>query len=78
MKIPSALSKGLDEDQMKRLEAELKGALLVKILRRELGSRIEQSYKAEETVDSDSFGVYLKGVGERRGYRQILNLLPEE
>jgi predicted methyltransferase MtxX (methanogen marker protein 4) len=80
MKFPVALIKDLDEDQMKQLGAEIRGSLLAKCLRKFLREEIERSYRAEEQLDQshDALPFYLKEVGERRGYRQVLHMILEE
>lgn len=80
MKLPVALVKGLDDTEIKRLVEELKHSVLARELRRVLKEEIERSYRAEEQVsqNNDQLPFYLKEVGERRGYRQILHLILEE
>lgn len=76
MKIPAAFSKGLTEKQIESLERELKNSVLAKLLRAELQRRIELAYKEDET-EARTLEDIFTNVGERRGYRQILNLIPE-
>ena len=78
MKIPAHLSKGLDANELEQLERELKSSILAKKLRKTVKGRIEALYKEEEYATTDSLNEYLKVLGERRGYREILNLIPEE
>lgn len=78
MKLPSRLIKGLSKEQTDQLERELKSSLLAKQLRKALKEDIESLYKQEEFNDTAEFNQYVKALGERRGYRAILNLIPEE
>lgn len=78
MKIPAQLSKGLTAEQRKNLEHDLKSSILVKQLREILTERMEGLQIAEEMIDAEINQIY-SIVGQRRGYRQILNLItPEE
>lgn len=78
MKMPASLVKGLSEEEIKQLERDLKSSVLAKRLRQTLKGRMEALYKEEEYASTDSMNEYLKVLGERRGYREILNLIPEE
>lgn len=80
MRLPVALTKGLEEAQVKQLVTEIKSSVLARQLRKVLREEIERSYRAEEIVSegNDNTSFYLKEVGERRGYRQILHMILEE
>lgn len=80
MKLSVALTKGLTEDEIKTLAHEIKESILARVLRKFCKEQIELSYKVEEssTMDQDYLPLYLKEVGERRGYRQVLHLILEE
>lgn len=78
MKIPVQLSKGLSNEQLGLLETQLKSSLLAKQLRKVILKNIESSYEEEESLLDANPSSYLKAVGERRGYRHVLNLLPED
>jgi hypothetical protein len=80
MKISATLTRGLTDEQVAELAREIKHSLLAKVLREFLQKEIELSYRAEEnvTTDHDNLPFYLKEVGERRGYRQVLKLILEE
>lgn len=80
MRLSSHLSKGLTEEQQKQLANEIKHSVLAEALRGVLREEIERSYRAEEQVTggNDDLPFYLKEVGERRGYRQILRMILEE
>lgn len=75
-KIPAQLSKGLTEQEQERLAAELKSSLLAKKLRASLQERLEESYRTEE--QEVELSAVFKAIGERRGYRSVLKLLPED
>lgn len=78
MKIPVQLSKGLTTEQKKQLESELKNSLLVKQLRAVIQERLLQLEIAEEMIDAQIYQIY-SIIGQRRGFRQVLNLIdPEE
>lgn len=79
MKI-TRLARGLTESEVQQLASEVKTSLLAKTLRAFLRDEIERSYRAEEQVSesNDTLPFYLKEVGERRGYRQILHMILEE
>lgn len=76
MKIPAQLSKALTEAQKKELESNLKSSVLAKQLRKYLEDGIKAVEIAEEQIAAEPNAV-LALLGQRRGYRQILNLLPE-
>jgi hypothetical protein len=80
MRLNSSLTRGLDEAEISKLANEIKHSVLAKQLREFLRKEIELSYRAEEqvTAEHDNLQFYLKEVGERRGYRQVLNLILEE
>ena len=75
MKINTLLTRGLTEEQINTLQGEIKHSLLAKVLREFLQDEIEKSYRIEEVSDTESLPLYLKEVGERRGYRQLLKLI---
>lgn len=74
------LARGLTDEQVQQLATDIKHSLLARVLRQFLQEEIERSYKAEEQVSetNDTLPFYLKEVGERRGYRQVLHLILEE
>jgi len=76
VKLPSALAKGLSEDQLTQLESELKHSLLGKQLRKYLSEKIVNAEIKEEQVAHEGIGALASQVGERRGYRLVLNQLP--
>jgi hypothetical protein len=80
MKLAATLTKGLTEEEVKTLAREIKDSILARALRKFCREQIELSYKVEEasTMDQDYLPLYLKEVGERRGYRQVLHLILEE
>lgn len=75
--IPASLAKRLSDSEVKRLESDLKNSILAQELRREIQHRIEMTYVDEEQVNIPESEIY-KQIGERRGYRSILKLLPEK
>ena len=77
MKIPVQLSKGLTEDQIKELESNLKHGVLAKQLRNYLKDGVKAMELGEESFDVSKSQLYSL-IGQRRGFRQILQLLPEE
>lgn len=82
MRLSTHLTRSLTDEQIKLLSSEIKSSLLAKCLREFLKAEIERSYRAEEVASSslnaEQLPLYLKEVGERRGYRQVLNLILEE
>ena len=78
MKIPAVLSKGLDDAKLKQLESDLKHSILGRQLRKVLNEKIESNYEHEEQVIDQFPNAIYSAIGERRGYRQVLKLLPEE
>lgn len=80
MRLSLSLTKNLSDDEVKRLAEEIKHSVLAKAMRRFLREQIELSYRSEEAADTsqEHYPLYLKEVGERRGYRQVLHLIPEE
>ena len=78
MKLPSSLTKGLKDEQIQELENQLKSSRLAKQLRAWLEAEIVRCEIREEEVDFSVATQLAKQVGERRGYRRVLNLLPEE
>jgi len=80
VRLSSLLTKGLSEAQEKQLADEIKHSVLAAALRGAIREEIERSYRAEEQVTggNDDLPFYLKEVGERRGYRQILRMILEE
>jgi hypothetical protein len=77
VKLPSGLAKGLSEDQLKQLESELKHSLLAKQLRKYLAEKMTNAEIKEEQVCSEGIAALASQVGERRGYRLVLNQLPQ-
>jgi len=77
MKIPAQLSKGLSKEEVEQLENNLKHSVLARKLREYLQSAIEHMEITEESIDAELYQIY-SIVGQRRGFRQILNLLPEK
>ena len=76
MKIPAQLSKGLSKAEQSELESQLKG-LLARQLRKYLNDAMTTLEVTEEAIDIEPNQIY-SIVGQRRGYRHILNLLPED
>lgn len=76
MKLPAQLTKGLTAESQKELERELKSGTLARVLREHLKSSMETLEITEEAIDISIDQIY-SIVGQRRGYRHILNLLPE-
>lgn len=78
MKLPAQLSKGLSENELKQLESFLKRAK--KYLKPWLEDSIEKMIYSEEVLMEDGLSpdqiAYL--LGRRRGYRDVLGLLPED
>ena len=74
-KVPVSLAKKLSASELKSLESELKSSTLAKELRRVIRELIETSYKQEESGQLEDYALT---VGERRGLRMVLNLLPEK
>jgi hypothetical protein len=74
-KVPVSLAKKLSASELKRLESDLRNSVLAKELRRVIREHLESSYIREETGDIEDYSL---SVGERRGLRTILNLLPEK
>lgn len=77
MKIPVQLSKGLTAERQKQLESELKNSVLAERLREHINASIDQLELTEEAIDITVDQLYSM-IGQRRGYRHILNLLPED
>jgi len=77
MRTPAKLSKGLTEEQQNQLERELTSSVLAKQLRLALKSGIEATYEHEE-VEDITLEHLSRTIGERRGLRSVLKLLPEE
>lgn len=77
MKMPAALLKGLSDEEKKRLESDLKSSVLAKQLRKYLKSHIENNIIDEESLGYTADDL-CKLLGERRGFRAVLNLFPEE
>lgn len=75
--MPASLSKGLNEEQLKDLERELKSSVVVKQLRKHILKCIESNIVDEESLGYTADDL-CKLLGERRGLRAVLNLLPEE
>lgn len=80
MRLNVALTKSLSEDEIKQLAEDIKHSVLARVLRKFLRDQIELSYRAEEAgdINQEYIPLYLKEVGERRGYRQVLHLILEE
>lgn len=78
MKLPVSLTKGLSEEQQQNLERELKSSVLARQLRKWLAAEIASKEIQEESLTSFEISELAIHVGERRGYRRVLNILPEE
>ncbi len=78
MKLQISLVKGMTEEQVKTLESEIKHSLLARTLRSWLREEIAKAEIREEELDFAVTTQLAKQVGERRGYRRVLNYLPEE
>ena len=76
MKLSTNLTKGLTEEQQKTLEREVKSSVLAKQLRKRLRELHLETLSAEENTESE-IELY-RLIGQRRGFRRVLNLLPEE
>ncbi len=70
-----ALVQGLTPEQQEQISSQLKSGILAKQLRIHIRKEIEALYKVEETLDDMD---YIKTIGQRRGLRYVLKLLPEE
>ncbi len=77
MKQPLSLSKGLKEEQVTQLQSEIKHSLLARVLRSYIGDRIDSLELTEETISKEITDIYAT-IGERRGLRSVLKLIPEE
>ena len=77
MKIPVQLSKGLTEKEKSELESALKNSVLTKQLRMWLQDGIKACELAEEMISAEIHDIYSL-IGQRRGFRKVLDLLPED
>jgi hypothetical protein len=78
MRLPVQFTRGLTEEQQKNLEHELKNSVLARQLRKWLTDEIAGKVIDEEAMSSFDITELATHVGERRGYRRVLNNLPEE
>jgi len=78
MKLPTSLSKGLTDEERQRLESDLKHGIAIRKLRETLEHRIRNTELMEESFTDPSVAQLASQLGERRGYRAILELLNPE
>jgi len=77
MKIPLTLTKGLSDEEAESLERELKNSIIAKQLRKILSHCIQMLEINEEQLKLETNDLYSL-IGERRGLRSVLKLLPED
>lgn len=76
-RIPQWLIKGLDEDAKKDIIKRYEVAKpILSRLRSELEKRVQRSYIDEEHVITDSMINVASTIGERRGFRGAMDLIP--
>jgi len=76
MKQPLTLLQGLSDQDKERVLAELETSLFIKQLRKLIQNKINTTLVNEEEFPDSVFSLAAT-VGERRGYRTVLKLLPD-
>lgn len=77
MKQSLSLAKGLTEAQIKTLQSEVKHSVLGKQLRSYIKDRMNSLELTQEDLSKEITDIYAT-IGERRGLRSVLKLIPEE